>query len=243
MKNIFAILVTLACAAPARCARSFNGASDYISIGNDANLNWSVPMTIAAWVNYNGASANAPVVAYGNLTANRGWAFYARSSSCSSGITLFLPNVTAGCNGPPPPTTGWTFIAVVVTASNFHYVVIPAGGALSESNEAVSASPLNGANTAWIGYANNGGSQYFSGSLANVMVWTGAALTDNELRAVASHGPYAVNHTLSGFWPLWGAASPEPDLSGNHFMGTLTGTGVANHCPCAPDILPEGPDE
>jgi hypothetical protein len=244
MKTLFAVLLSLASASPARCARTFNGTSDSISMGNDTNLNFTVPMTVAAWVNYNGISPNAPIVSFGNATANRGWTFYAKSSSCGNGITLFLLNENGGCSGPATPTTGWAFIAVVVTASNFHYVVIPAGGALSESNEGgMPTTALTGANTGWIGYTYNSGSQYFSGSIASVMVWVGSALTDSELQAAAYHGPYAVNHALSGFWPLWGAASPEPDLSGNHFMGTLSGTTVANHCPCAPDILPIGRDE
>jgi hypothetical protein len=241
MKTFFAILLMLASSAPVRCARSFNGTSDSISMGDDTNLNWTVPMTIAAWVS--GASGNSPVIAYGNSTANRGWALYARNSICGNGMTLFLPNVTAGCGGPAAPTTGWAFVAVVVTTNNFHYVVIPAGGARSIVNEAVSSAPQAGANTAWIGYAYNSSPQHFSGSIGNVMVWVGSALTDSELQAAAYHGPYAINHRLSGFWPLWGAASPEPDLSGNHFMGTLNGTTVANHCPCGPDILLASPDE
>jgi hypothetical protein len=244
MKTLFAALLILACVAPARCARSFNGTSDSISMGNDTNLTFTVPMTVAAWVNYNGVAANAPVVAYGNPTSNRGWAFYARNSSCGNGITLFVLNETGGCNGPTTPTTRWAFIAVVVTAKNFHYLLIPAGGSLSETNEGgMPTSALSGANAVWVGYVNNSGAQYFSGSIANVMVWVGSALTDSELQAAAYHGPYAVDHTLSGFWPLWGAASPEADLSGNHFTGTLTGTTVANHCPCAPDLLAVGPDE
>jgi hypothetical protein len=243
MKTLFAIVLSLVSASPVRCARSFNGTSDSISMGNDTNLNFTVPMTVAAWVNYNGVSPNAPIVGFGNATANRGWALYAKNSACGNGVTLFLLNVAGGCNGPAVPTTGWAFVAVVVTTNNFHYVVIPAGGAISTVNEAISSSPLAGANAAWIGYTYNSASQYFSGSIANVMVWVGSALADSELQAAAYHGPYAVNHALSGFWPLWGAASPEPDLSRNHFMGTLSGTTVANHCPCAPDILPAGPDE
>jgi hypothetical protein len=41
-------------------------------MGNDTNINWTVPMTVAAWINYDGVSPNAPIVGFRNATANRG---------------------------------------------------------------------------------------------------------------------------------------------------------------------------
>jgi hypothetical protein len=74
----------------------------------------------------------------------------------------------------------------------------------------------------------------FPGIVAEAAVWN-VELTPPEAESLGTVCPERVHGTaLIGYWPLYGAHSPEPDLSGNVKNGTVTGTSVANHAPCAP---------
>lgn len=72
------------------------------------------------------------------------------------------------------------------------------------------------------------------GQIAEVAAWN-AVLSTAELAALAKGAsPLAVRPGLLKFYlPLWGAGSPEIDLSGNGNTGTLTGTASADHAPVA----------
>ena len=71
------------------------------------------------------------------------------------------------------------------------------------------------------------------GRIAEVGIWD-VALADVEFAALAKGASplrFRRDH-LKGYWPLFGVAYPEPDLSGNGNNGTQNGTvGVANHAP------------
>jgi hypothetical protein len=77
----------------------------------------------------------------------------------------------------------------------------------------------------------------FAGTLAEVAIWSDE-LTPNQIQSLASgvppwliqDGPAHIGG-LVGYWPLYGASSPEPDLSGNALNGVLTGTSGTNHPP------------
>lgn len=74
----------------------------------------------------------------------------------------------------------------------------------------------------------------FPGIVAEAAVWN-VELTPSEAQSLGVVCPEGIHRTaLVGYWPLHGAHSPEPDLSGNVNNGTVTGTSVANHAPCTP---------
>ena len=68
------------------------------------------------------------------------------------------------------------------------------------------------------------------------------ALVFNRILTVAEMGALQfgrlITNGLIGYWPLWGVASPEADLSGNVNNGTVTGATAANHAPIAPLVVP-----
>lgn len=69
------------------------------------------------------------------------------------------------------------------------------------------------------------GTYGFDGQIAHVGVWN-AGLSADEVAALyrgVSPGRIRPN-SLKGHWPLYGVAYPEPDLSGNGFSLTQTGT-------------------
>jgi hypothetical protein len=74
------------------------------------------------------------------------------------------------------------------------------------------------------------GTNHHDGRIADVRIYT-RILTQNEMlhvKASKVHGDEA------GFWPIFGVASPEPDLSGNGNNGTITGATQANSFPRSP---------
>jgi hypothetical protein len=72
----------------------------------------------------------------------------------------------------------------------------------------------------------------YSGRIADVAVWT-AVLSDGEAIALAKGvRPYAVRPaSLLLYWSIDGLVSPEVDLSGHAYNGTLSGTSFANGPP------------
>jgi len=66
----------------------------------------------------------------------------------------------------------------------------------------------------------------FNGFLADFASWTNVRLTATEFSALANGArPNTIRPAaFTGWWPLDGLQSPEPDLSGNKNNGTLTGT-------------------
>ena len=100
----------------------------------------------------------------------------------------------------------------------------------------VGAAITDGGHNLSIGQQGDGTTQCneFVGRLAEVAIWKGATLSAAEITALASGtSPSAVRSgSLTGYWPLYGVASPEPDYSGNVGNGTVTGSSAANHCPC-----------
>lgn len=76
----------------------------------------------------------------------------------------------------------------------------------------------------------------FPGRIAEVAVWN-LALTDDELRALAKGASPLMfqKANLMGYWPIFGHASPEPDLSGNNNHMTVTGSvPQGDHAPVSP---------
>jgi hypothetical protein len=65
----------------------------------------------------------------------------------------------------------------------------------------------------------------WQGRLADAAMWN-VALSNIEILALSMGArPWMIRRgSLVGYWPIDGFASPEPDLSGNAFNGTLTGT-------------------
>ena len=92
-----------------------------------------------------------------------------------------------------------------------------------------------------------GAARFFNGRIAEVGLWRAVLSADEILSASQGVSPSRIRPgALIGYWPIWGVASPEPDLSdlGNH--GTVTGTApAADHAPVGRPYfgagLPVGP--
>lgn len=74
-----------------------------------------------------------------------------------------------------------------------------------------------------------------AGRIAEIGIWD-IALSDAEVALLAAGiSPTRIQAAnLVGYWPLWGADSPEPDLSGDGANLTVTGATQADHAPVMP---------
>lgn len=97
---------------------------------------------------------------------------------------------------------------------------------------AASGSLTPSGHSLFLGARDTGLAQAYNGVLAEVGIWN-AALKQVEITALAKGiPPNRVRRTkLVGYWPLYGVASPEPDLSGNVQNGVKTNATPVTHCP------------
>lgn len=74
---------------------------------------------------------------------------------------------------------------------------------------------------------------FFDGKLAEIGVWNVALSAGEALALGKGVSPRLIRPlSLKGYWPLWGAHSPEIDLSDNGNDATITGSvSAADHAP------------
>lgn len=171
------------------------------------------------------------------------------------GAFSVIGNYSIGaCIGPNFPTTGnytafgnsseivankWYNIILLANAGNNTMTIEAVGGNFSGvgsvgiSLQGTNANRSSSAQNIEIG--KNASLYQFYGSIAEFGIWN-AALSPGEINSLQQ----GVNcnlirrDSLVGYWPLYGQASPEPDLSGNVNNGTVTNTTAANHAPVGP---------
>lgn len=246
MKNI---LLTLALSSLAFGGRAFNGSSDIIiasGIGNAVDIS-SGPLTVSFWI-YPTVNNTSPkyLVAHGipgvsgsqwviqlggTVEANPNTSAINWEVGCCGAIS----GVYGSC-GAAPTLNQWTHVALVVdpagkyagspTATLYMNLVACQTQSFREKRSA-------GVHNVTMGGISSTGT--YSGSIAEVGVWNDV-LSLAEITALRLGIPPAKvrDASLVGYWPFWGAASPEPELTGHKINGALTGTTSANHCPCSP---------
>lgn len=215
-------------------ARDFDGSSGYLDLGSRSALDPSFPLTVGAWIRPDTHPANGGYIFAQGRQSTSGFALATLSSTAPHRLQFVKPGA-AGISATTVSLTNsvWQFVAAVVTSTNVRFIVITAAGSLSAENVADSTAFATSANDETIvGYltASGGGATAntrFDGRIAHLGVFIGEALTDAQVKAFAFGGPSAVGHRPDVFLPIWGVASPEADLSGNAFNGTVNGTAPA----------------
>jgi hypothetical protein len=198
-------------------ARSFNGSTDHIQTGS---YTVSTPaISLCAWFNRGTLSNTYNVIASQNLTG------HIQIMIKSTGQMAYYLSVTGEVLDPGSATVSantWTHVGMTYNSTNglVTYIngvsdgTVSAGGSLSSIT-----APMD------IGYDDQNPGRDFPGSIADVAQW-GVSLSALEVAGLAKGArPYQVRpSSLTGWWPLAGLQSPEPDYSGNKNNGTLTGT-------------------
>lgn len=206
-------------------ARSFNGNTDFIDVGNSATLNPST-ITVAGWGmvtgdnNAFGFDDRNTIIARDDNTLGRSFTLQFQGPSANQAI--FQVNGGAGATKAFTYTKNvWYHIAGTCGAGGTNVWV---NGVVGTSDTPTSAASTTGDTI--IGERNYTSFQdRFFGALADVAMWN-VVLSSSDIATLAAglRPTYVQNANLVGWWPLDGYASPETDLSGNGNNGTLTGT-------------------
>lgn len=222
-------------------SRNFNGSSGLLDFGVADVLNPTVAstgiITTAAWIKPSTVVGRQRVAAYNDWSASsglKGWAFGIEGDEVRftkfGGVDITSSTFTI-------TTTAWHFIAGAMTQGNSDLYWMTAAGSVtsfhSTSTAGMSFGTTHHCLIAGRSSGTSGGiTDRFSGLIAEVAVWPNVKLTEAELVAYAYGGPWACGVKPSFYAPIWGVASPEPELTGLGVSGTLSGTApVADHAP------------
>jgi Concanavalin A-like lectin/glucanases superfamily len=215
-------------------ARSLNGSSDYIDTGVTLNtLGCLSAMTLSLWVLPNSSGVYSPAGDNGN----------GDTSIDVCGLDLFQVNGIFWCRFCDPSHNFYTLSGGTMSIDVWNHfcckydgssVFLYGNGSLVQSASGPSslyASPA----TYKLGRRGDygpGNEANWPGNLAEANIWN-VSLNAGEVAALAAGvKPNRVRpNSLKRYWPLWGLASPEPDLSSFAGNATLTGTAQANHAP------------
>lgn len=198
--------------------RDFDGSTSVLTSSSAYSFTTG-DFTVGAWINPDALSGKMDIMASGNGSTT-GWGFRTNSTGlqltkwavvdiASSGITLTINT--------------WQYVAVSVdngTDATFYHLT--EDGTLTTSNVA-SATNANASATA----LTIGGSAVtkFNGQVAHSSVWS-RLLSQNEVLESARN-PGRVANSLTHHSPIYGAASPELDLSTSQTTLTMSGSQTA----------------
>lgn len=218
-------------------ARYFAGVSDKITTGNISYANGEIigifariyPTSVAVTKEILAKSQSASAANYDLRQAASGKLdFYYRNSADTAYDDWRTTDIVLSINLWQSVALAYTFgtgssIALYVNA------VLKAGSWIAQAGNDI---PYTGTNPMLIGIFQDGTNPWI-GRIAEVALWKGHTLTQAEVTAL-HNGARILSIApayLKGYWPLWGVATPEPDLSGNAYHGTVTGAVLADHAP------------
>lgn len=237
---VIALFFTLLLSLPLSAGRTFGGAStDRIEFTQYAAINDLDTLTYALWTyrTGDGGNNNGRMIDKRNANANGGSFLYTTSSTYAFEAHRWQTSDGAWSVTRP---AGNTCVHVAVTydhgsVSNdpiFYFdgvdqgapteITTPSGTLASETETLVIGNRTAG-NRSW------------DGRLASVAIWN-VILTVGEIEALAKGTSPASIRPLNLVFhpPLWGVASPEPNLVAGGNNGTVTGAVLADHCPSGP---------
>lgn len=194
------------------------------STGNSlsvASVVADVPLTISAWIYPTTLGVGQCAVGVGRTgTQNHSHILRIPTVDTIRAQTQQTTAVFAEASG-TLSTNVWAHACVVFASSTDRRAYL--NGSSSEGTNTTAATPVSMTTTA-IG-VHTSGVNPFNGRIGEVGIWN-VALTAPEIDALARGvSPRLIRPgNLKGYWPVWGAASPEPDLSGSGFNMSLTGT-------------------
>jgi Concanavalin A-like lectin/glucanases superfamily len=218
-------------------ARSFNGSGDQIALAAGfapAAINFS----IACWVNpstNNGSAGHKGRTILCSNNAGSGFNFQlSTGTGTPSVLELDLTNANVlGTSTATVADGSWAHVGAT-WVNGTKTVSFYINGVFDSS--AVGPVALNNAAGYVIGANPGSGGQffYFGGSMADLLFCTSILTASQFSGLFRGTRPAALGFPLTLNMPLDGLQSPEPDLSGNAFNGTLTGTAKAFGPPFAP---------
>jgi hypothetical protein len=243
-----ATLITIATlvlllALPGNAGRRFRGSDIITANGIGTPLDISTgSMTVSAWFYPTAVSGSEEdIVAHYTQPGNKGnqWLLSIGGAyGSSTNVQWFVGgSFTSGGCGTVTPNK-WYFVILVIDKTGKYSGGSPSvgeavyGGITCSSGQALSFDDrLPGGSNFTIG--GTSGVATFKGYIAEVGVWNDVLSPIERTALAGGVSPASVRRSsLVGYFPLYGAKSPEPDYSGNKDNGVLTGAPKAPHCPC-----------
>ena len=223
-------------------ARHFDGVDDLINAGTGASLANLDPLTVCGWLYFVDLGAqNYPRVLSKEAVLNEGIRIEVRRAATAGNIAFGRAQTTAQCYynsvSSTIPFNAWRFVALQYRSSASPRMRIFVGTPTALATEVAYADTLDGTGTpvsdsAWPLRIGDSVDVIPWGGRLGYISYIGAFLTLAEIQSI-QFGiiPAHLMSDVKGFWPLWGVATPEPDLSGNGNNGTVTGAVVADGPP------------
>lgn len=263
MKTLCAVLVIIV-AIPLMAGRQFNGTSDKIQAGGGSLLLNAAGATVVCsfLVTSLPGATEVDVCSNGGKegSGHQGPFVIEIGSTASGGHDNQIGavwwqnqplnhNVDLHCSFTISINTWYTVVATFQSNTTLGATLAVNGTSCGSSNTNTVLGVQSGTDVpdfCVAGVANSGNpgtcaAPNFAGLVANFYVYA-THLSNAQALALSLVCPAGVSSRRMAFpsparaWPLTGASglTIEPDLSGNGFSATLTGTAPANHPPCAP---------
>lgn len=210
-------------------ARLFNGTSDRataaVALAGFSVLSLSFWMWVDA---FSGASRDS--ITYGSPTSSGAGFLIEPFDTQPLVVGMFKPGAVWADNlATPPSAAAWHHYLYVGDRTGPTNTLYVDGSLKTLTTFAHQGSGYGnyasaGSTTLELGTYN--ATQFFSGRLAEVVIWGGVTLGLAAAKALAAGAsPLSVHPgSVSAYYPLFGKDSPEPDYSGKQANATLTGT-------------------
>lgn len=194
--------------------------SEYLSAGDIYDLNAS-SFSMSAWIKIESSAADLNIISKWNPST--GWMW--RITNSLQGIQFWFDNSAQGSSTNYTFKTGtWYHIAVVFddTANTLkHYV----DGVVVQTVSSVTSNPSNTANNFNVGRRSDG-SDYFDGIITDAAVWSTYAMTDAEVKSLASGLPVQQSGFVS-YYKLNETSGNRADSYGTNTLTDNNSTGFS----------------
>lgn len=214
-------------------ARTFNGSTNSVDLPSGVSLALNSAVTVVFWNHTAGGTQGAAFTVGNALDPSR-----CMTHAPFVDNTIYWDYGNSALGGRVSTSYSsylnkWTHVGLVSTGNSGTFQGIYLDGVLAAS-QASSDGPNATVSTGFIGRFDV---FFHTGRIAEFAVWN-VVLTANEIKSISKGAQPPLVHppNIVGYWPLWGVAAPEPDLSGNGRNGTLSATAPVrgNHCPVGP---------
>ena len=213
-------------------SRSFDGVDDLINCQSDSSLDQLDAVTVVLWMNLisEGSLDVGRLVAKRTIGGDDGWwnvtinGSGADSRRIELGADFVTVDLVRRSNDDIFSFNVWERVFVTWdgsgTAANIHIYVNGNEVTYAITTDGTGGREDDSTQNLYLGNDGNAG-RTTDGKLAHIQLWN-RVLQLNEMNQ-ASRFPGSIRRELRGYWPLFGQASPEPDLSGNGNNGAITG--------------------
>lgn len=205
-------------------ARRFNGGTDKIIAENIASMllpqNTGTAFTVAGWMYVTATTDFQAGIIIGTSDAYA--CAFSNSTTAWRGSFKFSNNADITILSGALTINKWTHLAIILSAGVTVNLVVD-GVPGTPNTQSATWGRLAANNVASLGGAREAFTA-LTGGLADVAIWTGITLSASEITALANGAkPFNIRpQYLTGYWPLDGLQSPEPDLSGQNSLQYLT---------------------